>query len=271
MGAVPEPDGASWGAADVVASFATDGPSDPGEAAALAAVRRWARGDVLDLGIGGGRTTGLLAPAASTYVGLDIAPEMVALARARFPGADLRVGDAAALSGIPDAAFDLVVFSYNGLDALDHGRRASALAAMARAVRPGGRVLFSTLNLDGVSFDERPWRLAGGLGSRRGRHHLGRAVRHPGSLVRSVLNYRRTRRGAEDGPGWGRRPLRAHEFRFLVHFATMAQTVASARAAGLDVVAAYAEDGTLLDLAAEHVDADYAHFVCAPTPRAVAG
>ncbi len=118
---------------------------------------------------------------------------------------------------------------------------------MARVVAPEGRVLFSSLNLDGVSFDERPWRLAGGLRNPRMRYHLGFAARHPGSVVRSVQNYRRTRQEAEDGRGWGRRPLRAHEFRFVVHFATMEETVAEIRAAGLDVVAAYADDGTALD------------------------
>jgi hypothetical protein len=77
-----------------------------------------------------------------------------------------------------------------------------------------------------------------------------------------VHNYRRTRQEAEDGPGWGRRPLRAHEFRFVVHFATMAETVAEARSAGLEVVAAYAEDGAALDPGAAHTSADYVQFVC---------
>ena len=224
----------------------------------------WAHGAVLDIGVGGGRTTGLLEPRARSYVGLDVSSEMVELARRRFPDIDLRVGDARQLAGLPDAHFDLVFFSYNGLDALDHPDRARALAEMARVVAPGGRVLFSSLNLDGVSFDERPWRLGGGLLSPRVRYHLGFAARHPGSVVRSVHNYRRTRREAEDGHGWGRRPLRAHEFRFVVHFATMEEAVAEARTAGLDVVAAYAEDGTALDHAAAHTSADYVHFICRP-------
>ncbi len=254
--------GEAWGASDVVAQFDTDGYTDAGEAAALGVVRRWATGHVLDIGVGGGRTTGLLSPKARSYVGLDVSPEMVAMAQDRFEGIDLRVGDARDLSGLPEGRFDLVVFSYNGLDALDHADRGLTLAAMARAVAPEGRVVFSSLNLDGVSFDERPWRVAGGLRSPRVRYHLGFAARHPGSIVRSVQNYRRNRRQAEDGRGWGRRPMRAHEFRFVVHFATMEETVAEARAAGLDVVAAYADDGTALDPQSAHTKADYVHFVC---------
>lgn len=256
----------AWGADDVVSHFSTDGYSDAGEAAALAAVRDHARGDVLDIGIGGGRTVGLLEPAARSYVGVDISAEMLALARDRFPGVDLREGDAVGLAGLPDHAFDLVVFSFNGLDAVGHSDRQTALAAMTRVVRPGGRVLFSSLNLDGVSFDERPLRLAGGPRSPRFRYHVAQALRHPSTLVRSVVNYRHTREEAVDGPGWGMRPMRAHEFRFVVHFATIEETVAEARAAGLEVVAAFADDGRPLDRGAAHTDADYVHFVCAPAP-----
>jgi len=262
MGDVSEAEEPSWGASNVVSQFATEGFTDVGEGVAIGVVDEWAHGDVLDIGIGGGRTTGLLGPNARSYVGVDVSAEMVSLAQRRFPRAELRVGDARELSGLADDRFDLVVFSFNGLDALDHADRSLALKAMARVVAPQGRVLFSSLNLDGVSFDERPWRLAGGLRSPRGRYHLGFAARHPGSVVRSVQNYRRTRHEAEDGRGWGRRPLRAHEFRFVVHFATLEETVAEARAAGLEVVAAYADDGTALDPAGVRTTADYVHFVC---------
>jgi SAM-dependent methyltransferase len=262
MGVVHDGDAVSWGESDVVSEFATEGHTDQGEEAALAAVARWAAGDVLDIGIGGGRTTGLLAAGARSYVGVDISPAMLALARERFPDADLRAGDARELTGLPEAHFDLAVFSYNGLDALDHTDRGRALSAMAGVVRPDGRVLFSSLNIDGVSFDERPWRLPEGLGSARTRYHLRNAARHPGSMVRSIRNFRRTRHQAEDGSGWGTRPLRAHEFRFVVHFATLEQTVTEARAAGLDVVAAYADDGTSLDPHGARTTADYVHFVC---------
>ncbi len=251
MGVVGETGTSGWNASDVVSRFATTGFSDAGEALALEAVADQVRGDVLDLGVGGGRTTGLLAAAARSYVGVDLSPEMVALARSRHPGADLRTGDAVDLGGLDDAAYD-------------HADRAAALASMARVTRPGGRVLFSSLNLDGVSFDERPWRVAGGLLSPRVRYHVAHAARHPSTVVRSLRHYRRTREQTEDGQGWGRRPLRAHEFRFVVHFATVEETVAEARAAGLEVVAAYADDGRGLPVGTARSDADYVHFVCRP-------
>jgi SAM-dependent methyltransferase len=247
-----------WGAPDVVAQIEdARGWSDAGEALALGRVDDQAHGAVLDLGVGTGRTTGLLLETAASYVGLDLSPEMVARARRRHPGVDLRVGDASDLSAFADAAYDLVVFSFNGLDALSHPDRLRALGEMRRVVAPGGRVLFSSLNRDGVSFDERPLRVAGGVRSARFR-------RHPGTLVQSVRNHRRTRPGSVDAAGWSTRPLRAHEFRFLVHFATFAEAVDEARSAGLTPVAAYTDDGRPLEVDAARTDADWFHLVCEP-------
>lgn len=100
---------------------------------------------VLDLGVGTGRTTPRLARDASRYVGLDIAEPMVEAARRLHPGHDLRVGDASDLSAFGDDEFDVVVFSYNGIDYLhpDSARR-TCLAEVARVVRPGGAFVFST-------------------------------------------------------------------------------------------------------------------------------
>src|SRR3954452_23043546 len=102
MGVVHGSGESSWGAADVVSRFATSsGYSDAGESAALGSVAEWARGDVLDIGVGGGRTTGLRAPGARSCVALDLSPEMLALARRRHPRTELRLGDAVGLTGLP--------------------------------------------------------------------------------------------------------------------------------------------------------------------------
>ena len=251
----------SWGSADVVTHYATSGFSDPGEAVALAEVSEQRRGRVLDIAVGGGRTTALLQPEAASYVGLDVDERMIDLARRRFPAADLRLGDAAELGDLPEAAFDLILVSFNSIDVLDHDQRRGAMQAMARALSADGRVVLSSLNLEGTSFDERPWRLVGPTrADTRGqvRDHL----RHPLRLPRGLRYYRRTRRASADGPGWGLRPLRAHEFRFVVHFATLGSTVAMLRDAGLEVVSAFTDRGVELDPAAAHTDADYVHYVC---------
>jgi SAM-dependent methyltransferase len=54
--------------------------------------------DVLDIGVGGGRTTPALSARAGRYVGIDFAPAMVEACQARFPDLEFAVGDAADLS-----------------------------------------------------------------------------------------------------------------------------------------------------------------------------
>jgi hypothetical protein len=67
---------------------------------------------------------------------------------------------------------------------------------------------------------------------------------------------------AEDGPGWSRRLLRSHEFRFLVYFAPLAATVGLVERAGFRVLSAWAWDGGVIDLARLDASADYIHFLC---------
>src|SRR5678815_4232288 len=49
---------------------------------------------ILDVGVGGGRTTRYLAALASHYVGIDYAPAMISACREKFPDLDFRVGHA---------------------------------------------------------------------------------------------------------------------------------------------------------------------------------
>jgi ubiquinone/menaquinone biosynthesis C-methylase UbiE len=181
---------------------------------------------------------------------------MIRVARERFPDADLRVADARDLTSIcPDEAFDVVLFSFNGIDAVDHAGRVSVIEEARRVLVVGGLFLFSSLNLAGKSFDERPWRQQSMLDWLR-------VARHPGRSLRSLRNYMRFRHEAEDGPDWSRRLLRTHEFRFLVHFAPLSATVNLVERAGFKVLAAWAWDGAVIDLDHLEVDDDYVHFLC---------
>jgi ubiquinone/menaquinone biosynthesis C-methylase UbiE len=97
-------------------------------------------GEVLEVAVG----TGLNLPHYPSGVrltGIDVSPEMLALARERADrlGLDvtLREADAQALP-FPDASFDTVVCTL-GLCSIPDDRR--AIAEMKRVLRPGGRVL----------------------------------------------------------------------------------------------------------------------------------
>lgn len=255
-----------WGERDVLGFYTASGTLDAGEAAAFAAAATSIDGGrILDLGIGTGRTSELLAPRAATYVGVDIAEEMLRAAHRRLPEVDLRVADARDLSSVcVDASIDVVVFSYNGLDALSHSGRVAALREVRRVLAHGGRFVLSSLNQRGVSCGEVPWRPRAPAGIRvplvsAARGWLG-ALRHAPTTLRGLANYYRFRGHQSDGDGWSRRLMRAHEFRFVVYYAPPEVTLALLERHGFCFEAAWTNDGTSLtrgELADCHADSVY--------------
>ncbi|MFL5846594.1 MAG: class I SAM-dependent methyltransferase [Solirubrobacteraceae bacterium] len=252
-----------WDSRFVRKDFGRDGHTDPGEAAALAHLEPVLDGArVLDLGVGKGRTTTLIAPRAASYIGLDISPGMIDGARERHPGADLRVGDARRLDGIADASVDVVVFSFNGIDAVSHEDRAKVMAEIARVLVPGGRALISSLNLRGPAFGETP------ATARSTTHPLRERSRNPRRYAgaayhraQAELYFRRNVGRAREGDGWAAWPMAAHDFRFVVHFTDLGPFVRSLAEHGLRAERGWASEGGELDLAAERTDADFMHVV----------
>jgi SAM-dependent methyltransferase len=103
--------------------------------------------DILDLGVGGGRTTPYLSALAARYEGLDYAAGMVEACRRRFPHLTFHHADAADLSRFADASFDAVVFSFGGIDYLTPaGRRRQCLAECRRVLRDRGVLVISRHN-----------------------------------------------------------------------------------------------------------------------------
>jgi SAM-dependent methyltransferase len=102
---------------------------------------------ILDLGVGGGRTTPHLSRLASRYAGVDYAPAMIAACRQKFPQLEFLVADATNLAALGDENFDSVVMAFNGIDSLvpDESRR-RCLAEMQRVLKPGGVLIFSSHN-----------------------------------------------------------------------------------------------------------------------------
>ncbi|MFM2372239.1 MAG: hypothetical protein RIS85_1961 [Pseudomonadota bacterium] len=107
---------------------------------------------LLDLGVGGGRTTMELALRCKRYLGADFAAPMVAACRERFAelilkhGLRFEVVDARAMP-FEDASFDIVLFSFNGIDLVGADARATALSECRRVLRPGGHLVYSSHNL----------------------------------------------------------------------------------------------------------------------------
>lgn len=108
---------------------------------------------VLDVGCGGGLMSEAMARAGARVVGIDLAADSVAVAREHAAASgleiDYRVESAEQAAERLPAGFDIVTC----LEMLEHvPDPAAVVAACARAVRPGGTVLFSTINRNAKSF-----------------------------------------------------------------------------------------------------------------------
>jgi len=119
-------------------------PGRTWEALARSALPLLETGDVLDIASGDGVLAELLAPHAHRYVCVDSSKRVVAAAAERlrkFRNVEVREGDMHALP-FADGEFDLVVLMH----ALTYAEKpAQAVAEAARVLRPGGRLLLSSL------------------------------------------------------------------------------------------------------------------------------
>ncbi len=101
-------------------------------------------GTALDAACGTGRHAAYLASLGHTVIGVDISPEMLAVARSKVPGSDFREGDLHELP-VPGQHVDLVVCAL----ALTHvPDLAPVLAEFVRVLRPGGHLVISDSRMD---------------------------------------------------------------------------------------------------------------------------
>lgn len=103
---------------------------------------------MLDIGVGAGRTTQHFAKLVKEYIGIDYSKTMIDACRVKFPQYRLEVADARNLSVFDDSYFDFALFSFNGLDAVEHEERLKILHEIRRIIKKGGYFCFSTLNLN---------------------------------------------------------------------------------------------------------------------------
>jgi SAM-dependent methyltransferase len=104
-------------------------------------VRAAGAGPVADVGCGPGRVTGYLNDLGLPVFGIDLSPEMIAVARRTYPGLRFEVGSMLALD-VPDAALGGVLAWYSVIHVPDE-RVPEAFAEFCRVLAPGGLVLLA--------------------------------------------------------------------------------------------------------------------------------
>jgi SAM-dependent methyltransferase len=199
-----------------------DGWLDPGERLLFTKIADEVRNrPVLDLGVGGGRTAWLLRLLTEDYVGIDLSPEMVEVCQTDLPCLRFEQGDAKDLSRFDDDQFKLVLFSFNGIDCLDHEDRHRTLREIRRVLQPDGLFVFSTLSLNGPLYGLAPWQW-----HTRGTDHLVQRLARslflfPTSLPRYARTYKnwwRNRKYMEHHDSWAIGPPPGLEFGVVLHW-----------------------------------------------------
>ncbi|TDC66728.1 class I SAM-dependent methyltransferase [Actinomadura sp. GC306] len=174
--------------ADMFRDVLDDLPLDRALLAAFAELVRGGGAPVADLGCGPGHVTAHLASLGLPAFGVDLSPEMVALARADHPGLRFAEGTMTALD-LPDAGLAGILANYSIIH-LDPAEVPVAFAEFHRVLAPGGHVLIAFQTCDGdvpVPFDHKvvrayrwpPGRLAALLRD-AGLPEVARLVREPG-------------------------------------------------------------------------------------------
>lgn len=115
----------------------------PLDRALLAVFAEWVRaagnGPVADVGCGDGGMTKALNDLGLDAFGVDLSPEMVALARRRYPDLRFEVGSMLALD-IPDGSLGGVLASYSIIH-VPWERRPEVFAEFHRVLAPGGQLM----------------------------------------------------------------------------------------------------------------------------------
>ncbi|MBB2924055.1 class I SAM-dependent methyltransferase [Cellulomonas cellasea] len=129
----------------LVAFYDEDNPDGPDHDWFRALADETGAAAVLDLGCGTGLLTVSFARPGRRVVGVDPSPSMLARARVRPGGADVRwvLGDS---RDVPEGPYDLAVMSGNVAQHVPDGDWERTLDDLRRALRPGGVLAFESRN-----------------------------------------------------------------------------------------------------------------------------
>lgn len=146
----------TWEAEDVVSVYSDMNALQRPEVTILRDFRDKLKDEkMLDIGVGGGRTTYHFARVAKEYIGIDYSISMIESCRNRlssFPkNVSFEVCDVRDMGMFEDNFFGLTLFSFNGVDYVSHEDRLLAFQEMKRVTKRGGLVCFSTHNLQSLT------------------------------------------------------------------------------------------------------------------------
>jgi len=140
-----------WEKEDVASHYSRNTHLFPPEATVFEMLRpELSRMRMLDIGVGAGRTSLYFGDKVREYVAIDYSASMLEICKERFsslPSSSFQIRDAANLQEYADESFDFVLFSYNGIDSVEHSKRMRIFEEIRRVCAPGAYFFFSSHNL----------------------------------------------------------------------------------------------------------------------------
>ncbi len=227
---------------------------------------RWHEIDVLDVGVGAGRTAYTFGAICRRYVGIDYSTAMIELCRASIQESErlqLLVADARDLSQFDSGSFGFIMFTSNGLDAVDAEERPVALGELRRVLSDDGCLMLSSHSLNALPI-RAPRRLPS---LRQPPSTLLRAMRDFARDTRAAIKYRRANRwldlDAARERGWGIARDQGHDFSLAHYYATAETQIRQFRDADLEVTDVLNAAGKPVDPADPGEDPSLS-YICRP-------
>jgi SAM-dependent methyltransferase len=214
---------------------------------------------MLDIGVGAGRTAFTFAPLCTEYIGIDIAPRMVEHSRQRIgesPSVSFRIADVQDLSEWAGARFDVVLFSHNGLDYLDHEGRRRALGQIRSVIADDGIFCVSSHNLEAFPFSPK-WPEAARRTPVRWALRLARSVPHNLRLQKVNRDHDTDELRSK---GWAELHDGGHNFEIPAYHVLPEIMERQLQAAGFRLDAAYSTDAVIIDVHAPPRDPWITYF-----------
>ncbi|MGO8763054.1 MAG: class I SAM-dependent methyltransferase, partial [Desulfobaccales bacterium] len=106
---------------------------------------------MLDIGVGGGRTTYYFAPLVKEYVGIDYSSGMIEACNNKYYNINNNISfiqcDVRNMSIFENDTFDFILCSFNGMDYISFDDRFKALKEIKRTAKNNAYFCFSSLNI----------------------------------------------------------------------------------------------------------------------------
>ena len=212
---------------------------------------------VLDIGCGSGRTTAVLKNLGSGYVGIDYSFDMIESCRKRFEDVRFLHGDVRDMSEFKDDEFDYVMFSFNGLDSVNHADRLKGLREIYRVLKRDCLFVFSSHNRNHRYAISRPEMRFSMMPCKQ----TGNFIKY----LKSICNRLRNKNHQVFEEQYAIINDVAHNYSMLTYYIDKVNQVKQLEDMGFETIEMYDTLGNILDLDSDDSDSAWIYYVARKT------